>query len=153
MASGQNQVSHIQSVTATEEFDTPAAAVWTLLTDWGGIVDWMPDGYIRSLRLDGRGIGAIRHLVTGKGVQISERLVGLDEKAGTLELAMVDTLPWGLLSYRASAGLVRISDNRCRLTWTGTFETADGGPRSNRIAMLLEKSYAKMFLGIRHETA
>jgi hypothetical protein len=143
----------MRSVTVTEEFDAPASAVWKLLTDWGGIVDWMPDGYIRSLRLDGHGIGAIRHLVTGKGVQISERLDALDEGAGILELAMVDTLPWGLLSYRASVRLVQVSDNHCRLTWTGTFETADDGPPSNSIATLLEKSYAKMFLGIRRETA
>jgi uncharacterized protein YndB with AHSA1/START domain len=58
----------MRSVTATEEFDAPASAVWKLLTDWGGIVDWMPDGYIRGLRLDGHGIGAIRHLVTEKGM-------------------------------------------------------------------------------------
>ena len=146
-------MSHIRSVTATEEFDVPAAAVWALLVDWGGIGNWMPDGYIRSLRLEGQGVGAIRHLVTGQGVQLSERLDALDETAGTLELSMVGALPWGLVSYRASVRLVRLSQHRCRLTWQGTFETADGGAQSEQMATLLSKSYAKMFLGIRRATA
>jgi hypothetical protein len=146
-------LSHIQSVTATEEFDAPAAAVWRLLTDWGGIAGWMPDGYIRSLRLEGQGIGAIRHLVTGQGVELAERLDALDESAGTLALSMVGALPWELLSYRASARLTRVSDSRCRLDWTGTFEMPAGDPRIDRVANLLGKSYAKMFLGIRRETA
>lgn len=146
-------MSHSRTVTATEEFDAPASVVWRLLANWGAIVDWMPDGYIRSLRMDGQGIGATRHLVTGKGVQLAERLEALDEETGTLELAMVGALPWGLLSYRASARLVPLTDNRSRLTWTGTFETPEGGPPSDRVATLLEKSYAKMFLGIRRAVA
>jgi hypothetical protein len=146
-------LSNIRSVTTTEEFDAPASSVWDLLVDWGGIVAWMPDGYIRSLRLEGQGVGAIRHLVTGQGVQVSERLDACDEEAGTLELSIVGAMPWGLVSYRASVTLVRLSDHSCRLTWQGTFETPDAGAQSEQIATLLRKSYAKMFLGIRRATA
>lgn len=146
-------MSHSASISHTEVFDVPAGTVWRLLADWHGIVDWMPEGYIRSVRAEGAGPGAIRHLVTGQGVQLSERLDLLDEGAGRLELSMVGPLPWGLLSYRARARLVAVSPDRCQLTWMGTFETPAAGPETVSLAALLRKSYAKMFLGIRRATA
>jgi hypothetical protein len=140
------------SVSHTEDFDVPATAVWRLLLDWGAIAEWMPGGFIRSLRIEGQGIGAIRHLVTGKGVSMSERLDAVDEAAGTLDLCLVGPLPWGLLSYRARGQILGTSPNSCRLTWRGTFETPASGEQSDRVAHLLEKSYANMFLGVRRET-
>lgn len=144
-------MSHIETIEDAAEFDAPASAVWTLLMDWAAIADWMPDGYIQSLRMEGEGLGAIRHLVTLKGVQISERLDAVDEASGVLELSLLDPLPWGLRSYRARGKLDRISDNRSRLTWQGTLEIPDSGPEYDKVATLLRKSYAKMFEGIRRE--
>jgi hypothetical protein len=146
-------LSNVASVTHAEEFDVPASAVWQLLLDWAAIVDWMPGGVIASLRMEGQGIGAIRHLVTGKGVALSERLDSADEKAGILELSLVGQLPWGLLSYRARAQVLGISPESCQLTWRGTFETPESGEQADRVAHLLAKSYANMFLGVRRETA
>jgi hypothetical protein len=143
-------VSHTETITDAAEYDAPALAVWELLMDWAAIVDWMPDGYVKSLRMEGQGPGAIRYLVTGKGVELAERLDRADESSGVLELSLVAPLPWGLLSYRARGKLDRISDNKSRLTWRGTLEMPEHGPESDSVARLLRKSYAKMFLGIRH---
>jgi hypothetical protein len=143
-------LSHTETITGAAEFDAPASAVWALLTDWAAIVDWMPDGYVQSLRMEGQGPGAVRHLVTGKGVHIAERLDRADETSGVLELSLLDPLPWGLLSYRARGNLDSISDKRSRLTWRGTLEMPEPGPESDAVARLLRKSYAKMFLGIRN---
>jgi hypothetical protein len=142
-------VSHIETITDAAEFDAPASMVWQLLMDWAAIVDWMPDGYVQSLRMEGQGLGAIRHLVTLKGVQLSERLDEVDEESGVLALSMLDPLPWGLLSYRARGKLDSISDRRSRLAWQGTLEMPEHGPESDKVANLLRKSYAKMFEGIR----
>jgi hypothetical protein len=142
-------VSHIETITDAAEFDAPASVVWQLLMDWAAIVDWMPDGYVQSLRMEGQGLGAIRHLVTLKGVQLSERLDEVDEESGVLALSMLDPLPWGLLSYRARGKLDSISDRRSRLAWQGTLEMPEHGPESDKVANLLRKSYAKMFEGIR----
>ncbi len=117
--------------------------------DWAAIVDWMPDGYVRSLQMEGQGLGAIRHLVTGKGIQLAERLDKADQSSGVLELSLLDPLPWGLISYRARGKLDSISNNKSRLTWQGTLEMPERGPESDAVARLLRKSYAKMFLGIR----
>jgi hypothetical protein len=144
-------LSHIETIEDAAEYDAPASAVWALLMDWAAIADWMPDGYIQSLQMEGEGPGAIRHLVTLKGMQLSERLDAIDETSGVLELSLLDPLPWGLLSYRARGKLDRISDNRSRLTWQGTLEMPDRGPEYDKVAALLRKSYAKMFEGIRRD--
>ena len=147
---GNWPLSHKETITDAAEFDAPASAVWALLTDWAAIVDWMPDGYVQSLRMEGQGPGAIRHLVTGKGVRLAERLDKADETSGVLELSLLDPLPWGLLSYRARGNLDSISDEKSRLTWQGTLEMPQPGPESDAVTGLLRKSYAKMFLGIRN---
>ena len=99
--------------------------------------------------MEGQGLGAVRHLVTGKGVQIAERLEKADQLSGVLELSLIDPLPWGLLSYQARGKIYNIASNRSRLTWQGTFEMPGRGPESDAVARLLQKSYEKMFLGIR----
>jgi hypothetical protein len=147
---GNLPLSHTETITEVAEFDAPASAVWALLMDWAAIVDWMPDGYVKSLRMEGQGLGAIRHLVTGKGVRLAERLDEADESSGVLELSLLDPLPWGLHSYRARGKLERIAGDRSRLTWQGTLEMPEPGPESDSVARLLRKSYAKMFVGIRN---
>ena len=142
-------MNHFETIKDEAEFEAPASAVWALLMDWAAIVDWMPDGYIRSLRMEGHGQGATRHLVTGKGIQLAERLDSADESTGVLELSLLDPLPWGMLSYRARGKLDSISDQRSHLTWQGTIEMPDCGPDFDKVANLLRKSYGKMFEGIR----
>jgi len=146
-------MSYTEKVTHTEEFDTSASTVWNLLIDWGGIINWMPNNYIQSIQLEGDRVGAVRHLISGEGVRLSEKLDALDEESGILDLSLVNELPWGLLSYRARGKIDSISENKCRLTWQGTFEMPANGPESARVANLLKKSYKTMFLGIRRETA
>ncbi len=99
--------------------------------------------------MEGHGQGATRHLVTGKGIQLAERLDSADESTGVLELSLLDPLPWGMLSYRARGKLDSISDQRSRLTWQGTIEMPGCGPDFDKVANLLHKSYGKMFEGIR----
>lgn len=146
---------HSEAITHSGEFDAKAAAVWNVLIDWAAIIDWMPDGYIRELRMDSqspeRGPGAIRHIITGNGVALSERLDLADEAAGVLELSLVEPLPWGLLSYRARGKLDELPGNRCRLTWSSMLEMPQPGIEADRVVSLLRKSYAKMFLGIKHK--
>jgi hypothetical protein len=142
-------VTHRESITHIEEFAAPASAVWAVLIDWGAILDWMPGGYITNLELEGKGIGAIRRLVTGQDVPVAERLDAADAATGVLELSLVDDLPWGLLSYRATGHVEALSDTQCRLTWQGTLEMQESDPETRRVAAMLKKSYATMFLGIR----
>ena len=142
-------MSHIETITDAAEFNAPASAVWELLLDWAAIIDWMPGGYIQSLECEGNGPGAVRHLVTAKGIHLSEKLDSADESRGILELSLVGSLPWGLLSYRARGTLDAISESRSKLTWRGTLEMPDDGAELDAVTRLLQKSYANMLKGIR----
>lgn len=141
-------MSHFETLSAAAEFNAPASAVWDLLVDWPAIADWMPNGYIRSVECEGRGPGAVRHIVSREGSCISERLDRADEGAGLLELSMVGTLPWGLLSYTASGRVEALGTDRCRLTWRGRLEMPGSGPELDRLMTLLQKSYVKMLQGL-----
>ena len=138
-----------RTVVHAEVFEASAAAVWKLLVDWAGIGLWMPEAHIRSVEIEGSGPGAVRHLVTGQGVRIAERLDTADEAAGIVELSILEPLPWGMLSYRARATLQQLGGNRCRLTWRGTFTMPESGPDPEALARFLKKAYQAMFLGIR----
>jgi hypothetical protein len=96
-------------------------------------------------------VGAVRHLVTGRGVSISERLDDMYEKSGSLQLTIIEPLPWGMLSYTAQAQLEDVNGDSCRLTWCGTFELPESGPAADELATLLKKSSAQMFKGIKNE--
>jgi hypothetical protein len=139
-----------QSVNHSGEISAPFEAVWELLIDWAGIINWMPDGHIQSLRCEGQGEGAVRHLVTGKGVPISEKLDGVDRKNGILRLSIIAPLPWGMLSYSAQAHL-KENGAHCHLKWRGTFELTESDQQADELSKLLKMSYETMFKGIRNE--
>jgi hypothetical protein len=145
-------VGYRQTICHREVIATSPVALWNLLTDWAGIIDWMPDGYIQSLTIEGQGEGAVRHLVTGKGVRISEKLNAMDQHAGIILLSIIDPLPWGMLSYTAKAQL-EDADEKCHLNWCGTFELPAGGRPADVLMELLKKSYTTMFKGLRVELA
>lgn len=139
----------LRTVRYSETFESETADVWHILVDWAGIADWMPDGLIRGLEMEGSGIGAVRHLETREGVHIAERLDFADERTGRLELSILDPLPWSMLSYRAVARLEAVAPGSCRLHWEGSFEMPDDGPATVALGVLLGNSYRAMFAGIR----
>jgi hypothetical protein len=141
----RRQISH------AETFAAPAQQLFRLLSDWGGIVNWMPSGFIKALRLEGSGPGAIRHLTTGQGVELAERLDLLDEAGTRIALSLLPPLPWHLLAYSATGVIEPLGADTCRLTWTGAIEMPDDEPQAAKTSHLLRRSYETMFLGIRRE--
>jgi Polyketide cyclase / dehydrase and lipid transport len=132
-------------------FAAPAIELYRLLTDWGAIINWMPHKFITALRLEGHGIGAIRHLTTGKGVVLAERLDAMDEASTRITLSLLPPLPWQLLAYSATGVIEALGADSCRLTWTGTLELPEGDSQADRTCHLLRRSYETMFLGISRE--
>ena len=141
----KRQISH------AETFAAPAARVYRLLIDWGAIVNWMPNNLIRELRLKGEGVGAIRYLTTGAGVELAERLDSMDEASTSITLSMLPPLPWHLLSYSARGVIEPVVADTCRLTWTGNAAMSEDAEQADKTAYLLRRSYEYMFLGIRRE--
>ena len=140
-----------RQITHTETFAVPAARVYQLLIDWGAIANWMPNNLIRELRLEGTGVGAIRYLTTGAGVELAERLDSMDEASTSITLSMLPPLPWDLLSYSATGVIEPLVADTCRLTWTGSAAMPENAEQADKTAYLLRRSYEYMFLGIRGE--
>ena len=134
-------------------FAAPAARLYGLLIDWGAIINWMPDNLIRQLRLEGSGVGAVRHLTTSAGVELAERLDAMDAAGTRITLSLLAPLPWQLLSYSATGVIDALAADRCQLTWTGNPELPDDAAEADRTVRLLRRSYQSMFLGLRHELA
>jgi len=127
-----------------------ASSVWELLVDWGGIGDWFPGGILTVARMEGEGVGAIRHLKTSEGDQMSERLDALDAHGKRLELSIVGTPPWKISRYKATATITDLGPGQCRIHYCGQFETTAGDAQAERIARKLRASYSNLFQGLRN---
>lgn len=139
-----------RTVVHEEELPIAANRAWELLIDWGGIGKWFPGGIITVARMDGEGVGAIRHLKTSEGDQIAERLDALDTHDKRLELSIVGSPPWKMTRYKATATITELGVTQCRIHYCGRFETAAGDAQAERIARKLRASYSNLFQGLRN---
>ena len=137
-------------VTLSAELEAPAAAVWTLLADFGAIERWWPaDGPIQIERVDieGSGVGMIRH-IHNKGIPgfISERLDLVDPATRTWILSIVGTRPRGMTAYVAEGHLVELGAGRCRIDYRANVTTDPGRDEQVKRALLL--TWPVMFRGL-----
>ncbi len=124
-------------VIETGSFAVPASSLWKLVSDFGGL-DKIMDG-IDECVLEGEGIGATRRVTLANG-PVVESLDVLDQEKMTLTYSIVSG-PLPFKDYSATMVVTEDSDDRCSLTWTGTFE-ANGVPseKANRIARGIYRS-------------
>ena len=109
----------------TREFAVPADLVWQWIRDFNGLPGWVPG--IRASRLEGSGIGTVRHLdISARGGQwASERLDAFDEEERTVVYSIVDaSLP--LKNYTSTMRVIAgKGGTSCRLDWSAIFEAKD----------------------------
>ncbi|MFL6599868.1 MAG: SRPBCC family protein [Steroidobacteraceae bacterium] len=133
-------------------FDAPAANVWALLADFGAIERWWPtEGsiVIDSVQLEGQGVGMVRHIFNRGAPQgVSERLERLDSGERVLQLSILgrDSVrtPW----YLATARLVELQNDRCRLDYESEFSAPPGRENQTRDGILA--AYRAMFSGLQN---
>jgi uncharacterized protein YndB with AHSA1/START domain len=133
-------------------FEASAAKVWDLLADFGAIQQWWPtEGplTIERVELEGRGVGMIRHIFNrGATHQVSERLEQLDPDERILKLSILGRdcgrTPW----YQATARIVDLETDRCRLDYESGFRTPRGRENQTREGILL--AYRTMFSGLQN---
>ena len=130
------------TVRVEKELDVPAAAVWKVLSDFAGFLEWTGGAEGRSIRITGDGIGMVRHLVLPGIGEMAERLDVLDHATRTQAYTLVSGTPIGMRTY---TGKVVVSDTPtgCRLNWTGEFTVAPDAD-ADMVAKALEGSYAGM---------
>ncbi len=107
------------TVTVTETIAGPAAKVWALLSDFGGV---KVGGPIASVTVEGEGVGMVRTLGLGGGLVV-ERLDAYDPAAMTFGYSILnDDSPLPVQGYAASVRIADLGDGTCRVDWSGNFE-------------------------------
>ncbi len=115
---------------------------WQVLADFGNFLAWATAG-TGTAKLEGEGIGMIRHLdIPGLG-QVSERLDKLDHAARTLGYTMVSEPMAGMAVYSAEVRVVHEANGTSSLVWCGRFEPLPGF-ESEDVKHSLSQSYALM---------
>jgi len=133
-------------------FEASATKVWEVLADFGAIQQWWPaEGplVIERVELEGQGVGMIRHIFNrGARHQVSERLEQLDPDERILKLSILGRdsgrAPW----YQATARIVDLETDRCRLDYESQFRTPRGRENETREGILL--AYQAMFSGLQN---
>lgn len=107
----------------TTQAGVSADAAWAVLADFPGFLNWAGQGRIR---IEGEGVGMIRHLdIPGTGA-MAERLDRLDHADRIIGYTLVYGTPAGMAEYRAEVALKPTGENACNLAWHGEFTAAPG---------------------------
>ena len=107
-------------VKVSETIAAPAAKVWELLGDFGGIMKW-GGKMLQSCTVEGSGVGAVRTVGLG-AVSIQERCEAYDAAGRSLTYSIIGKSPIPIKNYLSTCKVVETSANECRVDWNGRFE-------------------------------
>ena len=111
----------MSDVKVSESLAAPAAKVWALLGDFGGVAKW-GGPMVQSVKLEGSGVGAVRTLGLPGDAKIQERCEALDDAGRALTYSIVGQSPIPIRNYRSTCRVVETGANQCRVDWEGHFE-------------------------------
>lgn len=111
------------------ELGASARQVWSLVSDFGGFVDMLVAPRDGTVETRGAGVGMLR-TVTVDGEHMIERLDEMDEKRWRTSYSMLVTGPFPVDDYQATITLSPLGDDRCALSWAGSF-TPHGASESD----------------------
>jgi hypothetical protein len=107
-------------VVVRSEIGAPAARVWDVVSDFGGLLQWAAG--VESCRVDGEGVGAVRTLGIPGGLELQERLESWDAAARQYSYAIVNETPLPFTGYLSTFTVEEAGDEGCTVTWRGRFE-------------------------------
>ncbi len=131
----------MREVDVTFEAAASAEKLWAVLADFPGFLNWAGGGQ-GEIRVEGDGIGMIRHLSMAVG-EIAERLVKLDDDEMQIGYELVYGEPIGMKVYRALVQVVSATDDTSQVIWHGEFEAADSSAE-DQVAATLEATFQGM---------
>ena len=126
--------------------DAPAEAVWKLLADYGGLLEYAHPGFVIGCEADGNEVGAIRVVTMADGAQVRERLERFENDARRLSYSIVGESKFPVKDYLATVKVTALGDDRCQVDWQSTFEPL--GP-VDELEALFRGVYAGGVVGIR----
>ena len=126
-----------RTVTVTGELEVPAGFLWQTISDFEHIDQWT-DLKVRAI--NGSGIGCTRAVEMESGLLVTERLLVCDSLQMVFRYDILEPNPYPMRDYIASATVKRISEQRSRLEWSGSYVAVEGADPA-RTDRLLEKVY------------
>jgi hypothetical protein len=137
------------------EIPAPAHAVWTLLTDWAGMLRWSisakrggPVGTLVKCELIGKPdqVPRTRRMILDSGATIEEELVYQNNETRRIYYRKTDSL--GSVGYIATSYVDEIDDLRCRFHIASWFDVDPNEDAAASVARF-EGIYAGIFEGFR----
>jgi len=122
----------------------PAADVWEIVRDFGGLGKFLAP--VKSCTVRGEGIGAIRTLILQDGARIDETLEKLDDAARVLVHSIASS-PLPLDQYVATMTVRELGPDACEVEWASTFHPA-GAPEA-KAREIVEGVYTAGFAGLK----
>ena len=116
----------MSKATVTESIDVNASPdkAWALVGDFGGLVGWFPA--VTKSTVEGKGVGALRHLTMPDGNQLTERQQTRDDAARFYEYVVIaGALP---CTDYVSRLAVSPAGSGARITWTAQFVPLKDAP-------------------------
>jgi carbon monoxide dehydrogenase subunit G len=110
-------------VEVSETVAAPAAKVWELLGDFGGVTKW-GGAMLQSCTVEGEGVGAVRRIGLPGGAEIVERLEAYDDAGRLLSYSIQGQSPIPIRNYLSTVTVVETGANECRVDWNGSFDPA-----------------------------
>src|SRR5215467_9004993 len=111
----------MSEVKVSESVAAPAAKVWELLGDFGGVAKW-GGPMLQSCTVEGSGVGAVRTIGLPGGASIQERCEAYDAAGKALTYSIIGKSPIPIRNYRSTCRVVETGANQCRVDWEGRFE-------------------------------
>jgi len=108
-------------VKVSETIAAPAAKVWELLGDFGGVAKW-GGPMLQGCTVEGSGVGAVRTISLPGGASIQERCEAYDAAKRSLTYSIVGKSPIPIRSYLSTCQVIEAGPNECRVEWSGRFE-------------------------------
>lgn len=137
---------------ASGVIDAPVDQVWTLLKDFGKI-SALATAIEHSELVGEAGVGAVRRLTLGDGVNVEERLVALDELSTTLMYEIVGANPFNVRRYVATVRVSPVTDTgESFVEWWAEFD-ADAAAETDLVALFSNGVFADVIAGIRSHLA
>jgi hypothetical protein len=121
-------------VKVSESIAAPAAKVWALLGDFGGVAKW-GGSMLQSCNVEGEGVGAVRRIGLAGGMEIAERCEAYDAAKRSFSYSIIGKSPIPIKNYVSVCSVVETGPNACRIDWNGTFEP-DGVPEEQAKGMV-----------------
>src|SRR5262249_39029283 len=88
----------MSEVKVSESVAAPAAKVWALLGDFGGVTKW-GGSMLQSCTVEGSGVGAVRTIGLPGGLSIQERLEAFDNAGRALTYSIIGKSPIPIRNY------------------------------------------------------